>query len=75
MIDDVHAAIGLRVKAQRRNLGLTREGLAAKTNPPMSGKYLWEVETGRKKLSAEMLRRLAVALEVTADWLLGLPEG
>lgn len=74
MIDDLHVEIGRKVKAQRQTLGLTRERLASKTKPPMSGKYLWEVETGRKKLSAEMLRRLAVALNVTSDWLLDLPN-
>jgi len=74
MIDDIHISMGYKVKEQRRALGLSREELATKTNPPMSGKYLWEIETGRKKLSADMLRRLAVALGVSADWLLGLPE-
>jgi len=72
MIDNLHASIGRRIEERRRILGLTREGLATRTNPPMSGKYLWEIETGRKKMSADMLRRLAVALNVTADWLLGL---
>jgi ribosome-binding protein aMBF1 (putative translation factor) len=75
MIDELHTSIGRRVEARRRELGLTREGLATKTAPPMSGKYLWEIETGRKKLSADMLRRLAVALDITTDLLLGLPDG
>jgi len=73
MVDDLHIGIGRRVEERRRTLRLTRERLASMTKPPMSGKYLWEIETGRKSLSADMLRRLAVALEVTSDWLLDLP--
>jgi len=73
MIDSLHTNIGRKVENKRRELGLTRESLAAKTKPAMSSKYLWEIETGRKKLSADMLRRLAVALDVTSDWLLELP--
>jgi len=74
MINDLQTSIGRRIKERRRALGLTRESLADQTKPPMSGKYLWEIETGRKKLSADMLRRLAVALNVTSDWLLDLPN-
>jgi len=73
MNDDLHIGIGRRVEERRRTLGLTRESLAIKAAPPISGKYLWEIETGRKKLSADILRRLAVALDVTSDWLLDLP--
>lgn len=70
----LHIDIGRRIEDRRRTLSLTREELAIRTIPPMSSKYLWEVETGRKHLSAEMLRRLAIALDVTTDWLLYLPE-
>lgn len=73
MSDGLHNNIGCKIKERRCALGMTREGLAAKTTPPMSSKYLWEIETGRKKLSADILRRLAITLEVTANWLLDLP--
>jgi len=73
-MDELHFDIGCKVGELRRDRGLTREGLASKANPPMSSKYLWEIETGRKKLSADMLRRLAVALDVSSDYLLGLPR-
>jgi len=74
MIDNLHTNIGRKVAGRRRELGLTRESLAAGTKPPMSSKYLWEIETGRKKLSADMLRRIAVAMNISADWLLELPD-
>jgi len=73
MDDDLRILIGYRIKERRCSLGLTREGLASMTKPPMSSKYLWELETGRKKISGDILRRLAITLEVTADWLLCLP--
>ncbi|MCL2605211.1 MAG: helix-turn-helix domain-containing protein [Defluviitaleaceae bacterium] len=73
MNDGLNIMIGRRIKKQRKALGLTREGLVNIANPPLCSKYLWEIETGKKMLSADMLRRLAIALNVTADWLLGLP--
>ena len=38
----------------------------------MSEKYLWEIEAGRKRLSAEVLRKIAITLNVSTDWILGL---
>ncbi|MCL2238938.1 MAG: helix-turn-helix domain-containing protein [Defluviitaleaceae bacterium] len=73
MDDTLHINIGLRVAKRRRALGLTREALAAMAQPPMSSKYLWEIENARKRLSADMLHRLATALRVSSDWLLGSP--
>lgn len=72
MADDLSTSIGNKIKERRKFIGLSRESLAAKTIPAMSSKYLWEVENGRKNLSADMLRRLSIALSVSSDWLLGL---
>ena len=74
MRDSLHIDIRLRVSQRRTELKLTREALAGKTEPTMSSKYLWEIETGRKHLSAEMLRRIAIALDVSSDWILGMPN-
>ncbi|MCL2501020.1 MAG: helix-turn-helix domain-containing protein [Defluviitaleaceae bacterium] len=72
MYNRLNIVIGRRVQEKRKALGLTRERLVDMASPPFSSKYLWEIEKGKKMLSADMLRRLAVALNVTADWLLDL---
>ena len=74
MPDILHVEIGQRISKRRYEHNLTMEALAGKTEPTMSPKYLWEVENGRKRLSAQMLRRIAIALGVSTDWILGLTE-
>ena len=73
MMDELHITIGCRIRDLRLLQALSRENLAAKAEPSISSNYLWEIETGRKKLSADMLRRLAIALNVSSDYLLDLP--
>ena len=42
----------------------------------ISTKYLYEVEAGKKGVSAEILSRIAVALEVSTDYILfGVDKG
>jgi len=72
--EELRVAVGHRVKERRLACRLTRDRLASSANPHISDKYLWEIETGKKSMSADILRRLAIALDVTSDWLLGLPE-
>ena len=66
--------IGLKIAQRRQELDLTRKALADKLEPPISDKYLWQIEDGQPKVSAEMLRRIAIALDVSTDWLLGLAD-
>jgi transcriptional regulator with XRE-family HTH domain len=60
--------VGRRIKERRLALKLTRERLAYMAK--ISDKFLYEIELGRKGMSAETLYKLATALEVSADWLL-----
>lgn len=64
----INVEIGARIKAQRKERGLTREGLSALTG--YSESFLQEVERGRSGLSSESLKRISTALGVTADYLL-----
>ena len=66
--------IGLKISQRRTDLDLTRKAFAEKVEPPISEKYLWEIEDGQPNISAEMLRKIAVALDVSTDWLLGLAD-
>ena len=61
--------VGRRVKAKRLELKLTRERLSCKAQ--ISDKFLYEIERGGKGMSAETLYKVAHALGVSADWLLG----
>ena len=63
-----NAAIGARIRQIREERGYTRERLAEYAD--VSSDFLWEVETGRKGVKAEKLGRLAVALNISADYLL-----
>ena len=61
--------IGNRIKEKRLELKLTRDSLAFNAN--ISNKFLYDVELGKKGISAESLYKIARALGVSADWLLG----
>jgi transcriptional regulator with XRE-family HTH domain len=61
-----------RFKMARRRFRLTQEQLATKAHLPIS--TIAQFETGKRKPSFETLRRLAAALDITADYLLGLTD-
>jgi transcriptional regulator with XRE-family HTH domain len=67
---DFNVDVGSRVKEKRLALKLTRDKLAH--NASISNKFLYDIELGKKGMSAETLYKLAQALEVSADWLLGV---
>ncbi len=48
--------------------GYTRDFLAQKTN--LSTKFLYEIETGKKGFTAEVLYRISNALDVKCDYIL-----
>jgi len=53
------------IRVWRRHRGLTREALAARAD--VSGSYLSEIETGRKRGSFAAIARLAAALDAPLD--------
>src|SRR5438093_13567696 len=64
--------IGERVMLMRRRRGLTQQELA--TRAQMSKTALNRLENGLQSVYAERLATLARLLNVSADYLLGLPE-
>jgi transcriptional regulator with XRE-family HTH domain len=70
----VRRQVGQRIRELREIQHYTREGFAAKIE--MSTKYLYEIEAGRKGVSAEILSKIAVALSVSTDYILfGIDSG
>lgn len=61
--------IGARIRQARVQAGLTRSELE---RAGISHAQLWRIETGASRPSVETLALLAHALNVSADWLLGL---
>ena len=64
------AKLGKRVRIRRTMLGLTQEELAERID--VSTSFVGHIERGQRKLSVETLYKLCVALDVSADFLLGL---
>jgi transcriptional regulator with XRE-family HTH domain len=59
-----------RIKAARELRGLSQRELSERAKMPVSS--ISHLETGSRSPSFDTLRRLATALEVTTDYLLGL---
>ena len=60
--------IGLRIQESRKEQKMTREELAEKAE--ISTKFLYEVESGKKGLSAESVCKISKALSISSDYLL-----
>ena len=60
--------IGLRIREKRKIKHYTRDTLANKVG--ISSKFLYEIETGRKNFSADILCRLAQELDVSCDYIM-----
>lgn len=60
--------IGERIRKLRKNQNLTREELAEKSE--ISSKFLYEIEMGRKGLSADTLLKIARTLSCSCDYIL-----
>ena len=69
MAGDFYKTAGQRIKQMRIARNHSREELAELAD--ISTKFLYEIETGRNGFSAKVLFRLAEALEVQCDYLLG----
>jgi len=59
---------GARIKALRLEKGYTRESMAAHIK--LSGKFLYEIEFGRKGFSADVLLRIANYLDTGCDYIM-----
>ena len=65
--------IGQRMIERRKKLGLTQEALAEKAD--VTAQFVSYAEAGKRAMRPENLMKIAEALSVSADYLLGLPEG
>lgn len=67
-----YAEICKRVRIRRKALGITQEKLAEMVD--VSTSFIGHIERGTRKLSVETLYDLCKALDVSADYLMGLEE-
>ena len=65
---ELYIEAGGRIKQKRLEQKLTRDILAY--NAGISNKFLYDIELGKKGMSAETLWKVARALDVSTDWLL-----
>jgi len=72
MIDFNMKKTGERIKELRQESGLSQKALAAKVG--IAQNTLAQYENGTSKTSIDVLVNLAVALETTSDYLLGLED-
>jgi transcriptional regulator with XRE-family HTH domain len=66
------ATIGSRIRATRTAAGITQAALAEAAG--VAANTVARIERGEQEPSALVLGRIAAALRVSADYLLGLPE-
>ena len=60
--------VGMRIREMRKRKHYTREVLAGRAG--ISSKFLYEIETGRKSFSADVLCRIAQELDVSCDYIM-----
>lgn len=60
--------IGRRIQEIRKERNMTREDLAEKAE--ISSKFVYEVESGKKGLSAESIAKITQVLSTSSDYLL-----
>ena len=65
---DLNEEIGARVRQRRKALGYTREYTAERAN--ISVQFLFDIEKGKKSMTALTIVNLAAALSVSIDFLL-----
>lgn len=64
--------IGDRIRRRREELGMSQSDLARRADLTPSG--IWQYEQGERKPSSEALTKLADALKVATDYLLGVRD-
>lgn len=65
---DFEIEVGQRLRALREHRGYSRETLSERAN--ISSKFLYEIEAGKKGMSAYTLYQIANALQVSCDFIL-----
>ena len=70
--DDWKDMIRVRIVSRRQELGLTQTQLAEVCG--LTQASVSHLESGKHALSAETLRKLALGLGVSTDWLLGMEK-
>lgn len=71
-MNEVNAVLGDRIKISRKMLDMTRERLAEKIE--VTPRFLADVESGKVGVSLTTLKKICIALSVSADYLLGLAD-
>lgn len=71
-MSELNIVLGDRIKLSRKTLGMTRERLAEKIE--VTPRFLADVESGKVGVSLTTLKKICVALSVSADFLLGLAD-
>ena len=70
--EEKSVTIGQRIYELRKKKKLTQKELADKIG--ISRILVWNYENGRLRLYDEMVKRFAIALKVSTDYLLGLKD-
>ena len=65
-----YVQLGKLVRIRRKSLGLTQEELAELLG--VSTSFVGHIERGTRKLSVETLHGLCMALDTSADYLMGI---
>ena len=60
---DIKLKVGQRIKELRKQLNLSQESLALKSEVDRT--YMTDVENGRRNVSVEILKKIITALEVS----------
>ena len=60
--------VGIRIMNRRKEMGLTQEGLAEKSD--LTPQFISYAETGQRAMRPENLMKLANSLDVSTDYLL-----
>jgi len=67
-MNEYNAEIGQRIKESREQKDLTRKELAVKAD--ISEDFLRSIENGKRGISAYTVRNIALALNVTSDYII-----
>lgn len=67
---EINVILGNNIKNMRKKNNITREKLAEKIN--VSPRFLADVESGKVGVSLATLKSLCYALNISADYLLGI---
>jgi transcriptional regulator with XRE-family HTH domain len=62
-IMDIKVKVGQRIKALRKNLGISQEALAYQAEVDRT--YITDVENGRRNVSVEIVEKIIAALQVS----------